>query len=138
VRLLCDVHISPKVVRALVVTRPRGAGHRGVEHEAGRNEAAVRDDVSCEVTMTPNLLDTVVLLRDVPEADLQAGDLGAIVEVLGPDAYEVEFVRVSGETQALVTLRGSDLRPVRDDDVVAVRRGDREVGGTPAGTSPLT
>jgi hypothetical protein len=78
--------------------------------------------------MTPKLLDTVVLTRDFPDAGLQEGDLGAVVEVLGDDRYEVEFVRVSGETQALVELGGDDLRAVREDDVVAVRRADRADG----------
>lgn len=34
---------------------------------------------------------------------------------------EVEFVRVSGETTALVTLKATDLRHVSDRDVPAVR-----------------
>ena len=66
-------------------------------------------------------LDTVVLLRDVPEAGLRAGDLGAVVQVYAPDALEVEFVTAAGRTQALHTLRPTDLRPVRDDDLLAVR-----------------
>ena len=53
-------------------------------------------------------LDTVVLLRDVPEAGLRAGDLGAVVHVYGPEALEVEFVRASGRTQALLTLETRD------------------------------
>ena len=67
------------------------------------------------------VLDTVVLKRDVPEAGLRAGDLGAIVEVFEPDAFEVEFVAASGRTQALVTLRADDLRHVDDRDLIAVR-----------------
>lgn len=67
------------------------------------------------------LLDTVVLKRDVPDAGLRAGDLGAIVEVYEPDAFEVEFVAASGRTQALVTLRADDMRHVDDGDLVAVR-----------------
>lgn len=66
-------------------------------------------------------LDTVVLARDVPEAGLRAGDLGAIVQVYASDAFEVEFVTAAGRTQALTTLRPEDLRPVRDDDLLAVR-----------------
>ena len=46
---------------------------------------------------------------------------GRIVEVYGPDAVEVEFVRASGRTQALVTLPPSAVRDVGDDDLVAVR-----------------
>ena len=66
-------------------------------------------------------LDTVVLVRDVPEAGLQAGDLGAVVQVYAEDAFEVEFVTASGRTQALETLTSADVRPVRDDDLLAVR-----------------
>ena len=66
-------------------------------------------------------LDTVVLSRDLPEHGLRAGDLGAVVEVYGEAALEVEFVRASGETTALVTLTPSDLRSVAANDVLAVR-----------------
>jgi hypothetical protein len=66
-------------------------------------------------------LDTVVLDRDLPEHGLRRGDLGAVVEVYGPDGLEVEFVRASGRTQALVELTSSDVRPIRDEDLVSVR-----------------
>ena len=71
--------------------------------------------------MTYRLLDTVVLDRDLPEYGLRKGDLGAVVEVYDAEAFEVEFVRASGRTQAVVTLTDHDLRPVLDDDLVAVR-----------------
>ena len=67
------------------------------------------------------LLDTVALTRNIPAAALCRGDLGAIVEVHAPDAYEVEFVAASGRTQALLTLHTEDLRPVGDKDLIAVR-----------------
>ena len=66
-------------------------------------------------------LDNVVLNKDLPERGLRKGDLGAVVMVYEPDAIEVEFVRVSGQTQALVTLRLDDVRPVGDEDLVAMR-----------------
>jgi hypothetical protein len=66
-------------------------------------------------------LDTVVLVRDVPEAGLRAGDLGAVVHVYGTDAVEVEFATAAGRTQALLTLTAADVRPVQDDDLLAVR-----------------
>ncbi|HZR03792.1 MAG TPA: DUF4926 domain-containing protein [Burkholderiales bacterium] len=68
-----------------------------------------------------SLLDTVALTHDLREVGLRRGDLGAIVEIHGPDAYEVEFVAASGRTQALVTLHAEDLRPIGDQDVIAVR-----------------
>lgn len=72
--------------------------------------------------MTMQILDVVVLTRDLPAHDLCRGDLGTVVEQYGPDSVGVEFVAASGRTQALVTLRPDDLRSVADDDLVAVRR----------------
>jgi hypothetical protein len=65
--------------------------------------------------------DTVVLIRDLPEHSLRAGDLGAVVFVHSPDQIEVEFIRASGLTQAVVTLGNSDVRSVGDLDLVTVR-----------------
>ncbi len=67
------------------------------------------------------LLDTAVLKRNLPEHGLRRGDVGAVVEVHSSKALEVEFVLGSGDTQALVTLRPSDLRTVRKDELLAVR-----------------
>jgi hypothetical protein len=67
------------------------------------------------------LLETVVLNRDLPEHGLRAGDLGAVVELYGPDGVEVEFVQASGQTKALVTLKPSDLRSVSENDILTVR-----------------
>ena len=68
-----------------------------------------------------NLLDTVVLDRDIPEHGLRRGDLGAVVDIHDPDGLEVEFVLASGKTQALLTLNVTDVRTVRDGDLIAVR-----------------
>jgi hypothetical protein len=68
-----------------------------------------------------SVLDTVVLARDLPEHGLRAGDLGAVVEVYAPDGLEVEFVRASGHTKALLTLAATDVRPVAETDLLAVR-----------------
>ena len=75
-----------------------------------------------------NVLDTVVLTRDVPDARLRRGDLGAVVEVYGPDAFEVEFVAASGRTQALVTLSAADLRHGDDHDLISVRTPEQAAG----------
>ncbi len=66
-------------------------------------------------------LDIVVLEKDLPAHGLKRGDLGAVVEIYEPDGVEVEFVRASGKTEALVTLNVADIRPVGDDDLVSVR-----------------
>ena len=67
------------------------------------------------------LLETIVLDRDLPGYGLRRCDLGAVVEVYGTEAVEVEFVRASGRTQEVVTLAVGDIRPVLVDDLVAVR-----------------
>lgn len=72
-------------------------------------------------------LETVVLDRDVPESGLRKGDLGAVVEICEPDGLEVEFVTASGRTQAVVTLRLGDVRPVGDEDLLSVRHLTRGV-----------
>lgn len=75
-----------------------------------------------------NVLDTVALTHDVPSAGLRRGDLGAIVEILAPDALEIEFVVASGRTQALLTLSVDDVRHVGDQDLIAVRSLERAGG----------
>ncbi len=72
--------------------------------------------------MNYKLLDSVVLERDLLEHGLRKGDLGAVVEVYEPDALEVEFVRASGKTQALVTLNIADVRHVAEEDLVSIRQ----------------
>ena len=71
--------------------------------------------------MTVHPLDVVVLTQDLPAHELRRGDLGSVVEIYGPDSIGVEFVAASGRTQAVVTVRPEDLRPVADNDLVAVR-----------------
>ena len=66
-------------------------------------------------------LDTVVLVHDLPDRGLRAGDLGSIVHVHETGALEVEFVKASGETEALVTLEAGDVRPVASTDLISVR-----------------
>ena len=57
--------------------------------------------------MKIHLLDTVALVCDVPEFGLVAGEVGAVVELLSDDAFEVAFVDDAGYTYGLHTLRGS-------------------------------
>jgi hypothetical protein len=67
----------------------------------------------------------VVLLRDIPEEGLCAGDVGAIVErhdVPGRETgYSVEFFDMLGNTVAVVTLPTSALRAPTRVDRPAVR-----------------
>ncbi len=67
-------------------------------------------------------LDSVVLVRDLPEHGLKAGDVGAVVYVYEKgDGIEVEFVSGEGATVAVVTLRRKDVRPMGRDEILHVR-----------------
>lgn len=68
------------------------------------------------------LFDSVVLIRNLPEHGLRVGDLGAIVHIHEPDAFEVEFFKASGETQAVIAVNDSDLRPAERNDLESMRR----------------
>ena len=67
------------------------------------------------------LLDVVVLQKDLPSKGLKRGDLGAVVELYDAEGMDVEFVTASGRTEALVTLKPSDVRAVATNDLIAVR-----------------
>ena len=55
------------------------------------------------------LLDTVALLEDLPARKLKRGEVGTVVEILAPDAYEVEFCDDEGQTYAELALRGEQI-----------------------------
>lgn len=71
--------------------------------------------------MDVKVLDTIVLEKNLPDYALKKGDAGAVVEVYEPDGLEVEFVAGSGKTQALVTLKLTDVRMVADSEILSVR-----------------
>ena len=55
------------------------------------------------------LLDTVALREDLPKRKLKCGEVGTVVEILAPDAYEVEFCDDEGRTYAELALRSDPL-----------------------------
>ena len=58
----------------------------------------------------PELLDTVALTADLPTLGLTAGEVGAVVEVLGDGAaFEVEFCDDDGTTYGVHTLRAGQI-----------------------------
>lgn len=70
------------------------------------------------IQMPIRLLDVVALLEDVSHAQLHRGQVGTVVETLGPDVFEVEFSDDDGRTYASLALRHSQLmvlhhQPVR-------------------------
>ena len=71
--------------------------------------------------MKIEVLDTVVLKKDMPAQGLKAGDVGAVVEKYGSKGIEVEFVTGAGRTQALVTLGVDDVREFGASDLLSAR-----------------
>ena len=55
------------------------------------------------------LLDVVALIEDIPDRGLLRGQVGTVVESLGPGVFEVEFVDNEGRTYATLPLRASQL-----------------------------
>lgn len=68
----------------------------------------------------PKLLDLVAVLKQPPDADVEVGDVGTVVELLPPDGVEVEFLDRDGRTRCLATL------PV--DDVLTLNRERTPIG----------
>lgn len=56
-----------------------------------------------------NFLDVVALIEDLPERGLYRGQVGTVVESLGPGIFEVEFNDNDGRTYASLALRADQL-----------------------------
>ncbi len=66
-------------------------------------------------------LDTMVLACDLPEHGLKRADVGTVVLVHPGEGYEVEFMALDGETLAVVSLRGDQLRPIGRREIAHAR-----------------
>lgn len=55
------------------------------------------------------LLDVVALTEDIPDRGLLRGQVGTVVELLGPGVFEVEFADNDGRTYAMLSLKSSQL-----------------------------
>ncbi len=56
-----------------------------------------------------DILDVVALTEDLPERGLYRGQVGTVVEVLAPDAFEVEFSNEDGRAYASLALNANQL-----------------------------
>jgi hypothetical protein len=66
--------------------------------------------------------DCVVLTKNLPLENLEAGDVGTVVHIHKDGvAYEVEFVTLAGDTVAVATVEASDVRPISKRDLNHVR-----------------
>jgi hypothetical protein len=68
----------------------------------------------------------VVLLRDIPEHGLRAGDIGVVVDVFPsrenvPAGYMIEFMTLNGETVAVIDVTADAVRPVGERDMPQAR-----------------
>ena len=66
-----------------------------------------------------NPYDTVALLRDREDLGLVIGQVGTIVEIFAPDAFEVEFCTPQGTTIALAEFTRADFLVLRHGAVLA-------------------
>jgi hypothetical protein len=55
------------------------------------------------------MLDVVALTVDLPEKSLIRGQVGTVVEILGPGAYEIEFSDDEGRSYAQTALGSNQL-----------------------------
>lgn len=55
------------------------------------------------------LLDVVALTEDLPNRKLRRGQVGTVVELLGPGAFEVEFTDNDGRAFASLALKEKQL-----------------------------
>ena len=68
-------------------------------------------------------LDLVVLTRDIPESGLKAGDVGTIILAhAGGQGFEVEFITLTGDTLAVITVPSDAVRMVGDREVAHARQ----------------
>lgn len=68
-------------------------------------------------------LDRVVLIVDVPEYGLKAGDIGVVVLIHGEhEGYELEFVTLNGETIAVISAFSSQVRSIQSGEIAHVRK----------------
>jgi len=66
--------------------------------------------------------DCVVLTANVPEEGLEAGDVGTVVHIhQGGGGYEVEFMTLTSEMVAIVTLLAGQMRPLSRRDLAHTR-----------------
>lgn len=68
-------------------------------------------------------LERVALVEAIAAHGLEAGDIGMVVHVYGDHkGYEVEFVTLSGQLVALVSLYPSQIRHLDTDEIASARR----------------
>ena len=63
-------------------------------------------------------LDRIALTRELPDAGLSTGAVGAVVHVYEDgQAYEVEFVTFSGESIGVFTVKSENVRELKEEEL---------------------
>ncbi|MCS4199830.1 DUF4926 domain-containing protein [Salinibacter ruber] len=66
--------------------------------------------------------DRVVLTTKEPDAGLEPGDVGTVVHVYSEgEAFEVEFVTLTGDTVAVLAIDRDEVRPVQSRELTHAR-----------------
>ncbi|ABC44530.1 DUF4926 domain-containing protein [Salinibacter ruber] len=66
--------------------------------------------------------DRVVLTTKEPDAGLEPGDVGTVVHVYSEgEAFEVEFVTLTGDTVAMLAIDRDEVRPVQSRELTHAR-----------------
>lgn len=67
-------------------------------------------------------LERVALTTDLAEHGLKAGDIGMVLHIYGTHkGYEVEFVTLSGDLIALVSVYPTQIRRITQDEIANAR-----------------
>jgi hypothetical protein len=77
--------------------------------------------------MALTLYEEVSLRRDVPEEGLKAGDVATLVDIVPgppgrPQGAVLEVFNALGHTVCVTSVSVEDVEPLREDEVLAVRR----------------
>jgi hypothetical protein len=95
---------------------------RAVVHRGGYRCPAARHGVPLAWRrLVIKELDNVVLTVDLPAHRLREGDVGTVVLVHPAGGYEVEFVTLTGESLAVVSLQVSQVRPIGAGEIAHAR-----------------
>jgi hypothetical protein len=102
--------------------RPPAAPADGLANGQGRNCAPFDQRLSSGGKFMIKEHDCVVLTKNLAEEKLEAGDIGTVVHIhKGGEGYEVEFMTLTGETVAIVTLMTDQVRPLNRRDLAHTR-----------------
>jgi hypothetical protein len=76
--------------------------------------------------MKYELFSRIALAEDLPQENLRRGDVATIVESYegrpGQEpGYELELFNALGDTIAVITVRESQIEPLREDEILSVR-----------------